>query len=166
MLRLLFLFFFSSRRRHTRCALVTGVQTCALPICFHRGQWNGGNPHCCTCSKLYVRNGHDPACKVPKQGARIWAGLHRLHRRRGGRHQEGRLHRPRQAQLLARATECRGCEAHRTRLSHTLPRSAAAAPIRPGKRGAERTIYLPTRSEEHTSNPPSLLTISYAVVYL
>src|SRR3546814_7782475 len=34
--------FFSSRRRHTRCALVTGVQTCALPIyCmnFH--------PYCC-----------------------------------------------------------------------------------------------------------------------
>src|SRR3546814_5809162 len=27
------MFFFSSRRRHTRCALVTGVQTCALPIC-------------------------------------------------------------------------------------------------------------------------------------
>src|SRR3546814_17301632 len=25
-------FFFSSRRRHTSCALVTGVQTCALPI--------------------------------------------------------------------------------------------------------------------------------------
>src|SRR3546814_5387751 len=35
-LRILFCFFgyffFSSRRRHTRCALVTGVQTCALPI--------------------------------------------------------------------------------------------------------------------------------------
>src|SRR3546814_17511335 len=28
----MFSFFFSSRRRHTRCALVTGVQTCALPI--------------------------------------------------------------------------------------------------------------------------------------
>src|SRR3546814_10149370 len=27
-----FLFVFSSRIRHTRCALVTGVQTCALPI--------------------------------------------------------------------------------------------------------------------------------------
>src|SRR3546814_9427178 len=26
------MFFFSSRRLHTRCALVTGVQTCALPI--------------------------------------------------------------------------------------------------------------------------------------
>src|SRR3546814_2371104 len=32
-----FLFFFSSRRRHTRCALVTGVQTCALPISTARG---------------------------------------------------------------------------------------------------------------------------------
>src|SRR3546814_2891087 len=31
---LLFVFFCSSRRRHTRCALVTGVQTCALPILF------------------------------------------------------------------------------------------------------------------------------------
>src|SRR3546814_1313253 len=33
-----FLFLFSSRRRHTRCALVTGVQTCALPI------WQQGHP--------------------------------------------------------------------------------------------------------------------------
>src|SRR3546814_2253367 len=29
-----FSLFLSSRRRHTRCALVTGVQTCALPISF------------------------------------------------------------------------------------------------------------------------------------
>src|SRR3546814_6101856 len=28
----IYVLFFSSRRRHTRCALVTGVQTCALPI--------------------------------------------------------------------------------------------------------------------------------------
>src|SRR3546814_3050179 len=32
-----YFFFFSSRRRHTRCALVTGVQTCALPICLELG---------------------------------------------------------------------------------------------------------------------------------
>src|SRR3546814_3393513 len=32
------LFFFSSRRRHTRCALVTGVQTCALPSRVYRIQ--------------------------------------------------------------------------------------------------------------------------------
>src|SRR3546814_10369166 len=31
-----FVFFFASRRRHTRCALVTGVQTCALPILIAR----------------------------------------------------------------------------------------------------------------------------------
>src|SRR3546814_6210277 len=31
---LCFVFFLSSRRRHTRCALVTGVQTCALPISY------------------------------------------------------------------------------------------------------------------------------------
>src|SRR3546814_5239578 len=38
-----FVFFFASRRRHTRCALVTGVQTCALPILpFHfGGHWQG-----------------------------------------------------------------------------------------------------------------------------
>src|SRR3546814_2375639 len=29
---MIILFVFSSSRRHTRCALVTGVQTCALPI--------------------------------------------------------------------------------------------------------------------------------------
>src|SRR3546814_20705102 len=27
------MFYFASRRRHTRCAVVTGVQTCARPIC-------------------------------------------------------------------------------------------------------------------------------------
>src|SRR3546814_6105706 len=35
-------FFFSSRRRHTRCALVTGVQTCALPIWRPRGDFSSG----------------------------------------------------------------------------------------------------------------------------
>src|SRR3546814_6718867 len=35
------LFFFSSRRRHTRCALVTGVQTCALPISTASTKYSG-----------------------------------------------------------------------------------------------------------------------------
>src|SRR3546814_4354360 len=34
-------FFFSSRRRHTRCALVTGVQTCALPISVRSWRYPG-----------------------------------------------------------------------------------------------------------------------------
>src|SRR3546814_2753921 len=37
-------FFWSSRRRHTRCALVTGVQTCALPICVLSGEILVHNP--------------------------------------------------------------------------------------------------------------------------
>src|SRR3546814_2546244 len=36
-----YFFFFSSRRRHTICALVTGVQTCALPIFSHLIARNG-----------------------------------------------------------------------------------------------------------------------------
>src|SRR3546814_18831227 len=39
---LVLLFFFSSRRRHTRCALVTGVQTCALPIYSGHSRIMGG----------------------------------------------------------------------------------------------------------------------------
>src|SRR3546814_9216541 len=70
-------FFFSSRRRHTRCALVTGVQTCALPIssillphmnikgrCNSTGDLNGG-----TLAAGAERNemwpaaiGHIPSC--------------------------------------------------------------------------------------------------------
>src|SRR3546814_17333925 len=43
-------FFFSSRRRHTRCALVTGVQTCALPI------YSGAGPGAYSASKAGVIN--------------------------------------------------------------------------------------------------------------
>src|SRR3546814_8476575 len=38
-------FFFSSRRRHTRCALVTGVQTCALPISLSTNVTGGIAPY-------------------------------------------------------------------------------------------------------------------------
>src|SRR3546814_10112717 len=37
-------FFFASRRRHTRCALVSGVQTCALPIFGRDKQTSMGGP--------------------------------------------------------------------------------------------------------------------------
>src|SRR3546814_19100491 len=40
-------FFFSSRRRHTRCALVTGVQTCALPISLAQVRRAAGPAICC-----------------------------------------------------------------------------------------------------------------------
>src|SRR3546814_4591446 len=56
-------FFFSSRRRHTRCALVTGVQTCALPI------W-------CGLSMLYETNMPWPQIeiKASARDRRVWNG--------------------------------------------------------------------------------------------
>src|SRR3546814_9160852 len=54
-------FFFSSRRRHTRCALVTGVQTCALPIFFYLlsrgnqwGEWFDEDAFLSTSDTLYA----------------------------------------------------------------------------------------------------------------
>src|SRR3546814_10446101 len=52
------LFFFSSRRRHTRCALVTGVQTCALPIL--ELQMTSFNPLDLLISPAYAQAGQAP----------------------------------------------------------------------------------------------------------
>src|SRR3546814_2383958 len=60
-------FFFSSRRRHTRCALETGVQTCALPIC-----------------GLWVRTSIDPVIQRAAEEA-LRDGLVRYDRPRGWR---------------------------------------------------------------------------------
>src|SRR3546814_1165386 len=54
-------FVFSSRRRHTRCALVTGVQTCALPICMIGKSWGQGAQHS---QALYSMFMHVPGLKV------------------------------------------------------------------------------------------------------
>src|SRR3546814_8667904 len=56
-------FFFSSRRRHTRCALVTGAQTCALPIS-PRG-WRS----CAACS---TRRGCALACRRGSTSPARW----------------------------------------------------------------------------------------------
>src|SRR3546814_5562973 len=52
----MYFFFFSSRRRHTRCALVTGVQTCALPISLC--QWSEARTVCAdaTCLRQSLQN--------------------------------------------------------------------------------------------------------------
>src|SRR3546814_5512288 len=66
--------FCSSRRLHTRCALVTGVQTCALPILFDRLRAAGAG----------VAKGADP-CLLPKacKNAVELGGMRRAHRRDG-----------------------------------------------------------------------------------
>src|SRR3546814_18138314 len=63
-------FFFSSRRRHTSCALVTGVQTCALPICRRVRLFHGGG------RRAAAR--HPP----PGKGEQARRGLRRLRCRR------------------------------------------------------------------------------------
>src|SRR3546814_7939439 len=79
MCRVLLFFFFSSRRRHTRCALVTGVQTCALPISCRAA----GRP----CSSMYragctagatpppVITGLDPAIHVDDRSDRTGGSM-------------------------------------------------------------------------------------------
>src|SRR3546814_3840078 len=62
-----FLFFFSSRRRHTRCALVTGVQTCALPILLRQVY---GEAHV-----IYARNITDVDDKINARALRDHPGL-------------------------------------------------------------------------------------------
>src|SRR3546814_9006992 len=49
------MFFFSSRRRHTRCALVPGVQTCALPILELAGRDVYVREGCYNCHSQMVR---------------------------------------------------------------------------------------------------------------
>src|SRR3546814_16667769 len=53
-------FFFSSRRRHTRCALVTGVQTCALPIYPVRKYSLGERCACTVFPALVLRRRREP----------------------------------------------------------------------------------------------------------
>src|SRR3546814_3645133 len=67
--------FFSSRRRHTRCALVTGVQTCALPIYFiGAGLWDSGPPEATLWEQADALVGGDKAWLIiddtalPKKG--------------------------------------------------------------------------------------------------
>src|SRR3546814_12788731 len=64
--------FFSSRRRHTRCALVTGVQTCALPICIS-GFWASASSCARDASSSPVPPWANLICLF--SGPAGWAGL-------------------------------------------------------------------------------------------
>src|SRR3546814_18948116 len=90
-------FFFSSRRRHTRCALVTGVQTCALPIFWddpysnHNGGQNAFGPD----GRLYVGMGDAGAGGDPENRAQNlrspFGKLFALNVDRRGRSEERRV---------------------------------------------------------------------------
>src|SRR3546814_3049779 len=140
--RIIFICFFSSRRRHTRCALVTGVQTCALPI------WD----EVLARKRLSCRDGRGTgtadlrtATLCPESGlfhsrlmgnGRLTGGAYGL---------EDRLFRRAPAGRVAGRLRVRSAAAPDTR---TRPAAAGA------------------RSEEHTSELQSLMRHSYAVFCL
>src|SRR3546814_6655879 len=68
-------FFFTSRRRHTRCALVTGVQTCALPICndVPKGPVNYISPHWLDLMTHMAAKAQDLGLKVGLHNAPGWS---------------------------------------------------------------------------------------------
>src|SRR3546814_8931020 len=72
------LFFFSSRRRHTRCALVTGVQTCALPISRANGRSLLVMPGGAYSFISIANEGVDIAAKLTAQGYTVFVLIYRL----------------------------------------------------------------------------------------
>src|SRR3546814_5844637 len=72
-----FFFFFSGRRRHTRCALVTGVQTCALPIYFRHDLrlWRSGtgppqSDDCCCLEMSWPSSSRTSSFKIGRASCR------------------------------------------------------------------------------------------------
>src|SRR3546814_7524088 len=140
-----YFFFFSSRRRHTRCALVTGVQTCALPISEtpHQPAGKGdGDP-------IGDREGsHDPGSAI-----RTDAQIARDRRQRNIRDRRiENLHEGSKGKRKGRQGKDPSPQRRRAGLTHSVePRLAA---------------MICARSEAHTSELQSLMRISYAVFCL
>src|SRR3546814_8630535 len=76
--------FFSSRRRHTRCALLTGVQTCSLPIYLVSPLLDRGHVNL----HMYHAKLHDTSLTAPPQvpSLRFASGVPQGRRRAFGWH--------------------------------------------------------------------------------
>src|SRR3546814_3846587 len=147
------MFFFSSRRRHTRCALVTGVQTCALPIYVSRsrGFKSGGY-------NLYAPTGTPVAPEV-------------LDATEGGAKTEWFGRRLR-VNVSAFNYDYANLQITQVIVGGTTTLNAGKAHIWGGELDFEAVpirnfnVSGGVRSEEHTSELQSLMRISYAVFCL
>src|SRR3546814_3075571 len=137
-----FVFFFSSRRRHTRCALVTGVQTCALPIWWPPAWCARRRP-----PRIPLRNWrpHMPEAPAILGGVEVPADFERWH----------------PADILAFAVEHFSPE---IAISFSGAEDVVLIDFASKLDLPYRIITL--RSEEHTSELQSLMRISYAVFCL
>src|SRR3546814_1604940 len=133
-------FFFSSRRRHTRCALVTGVQTCALPISMITEVWIG--LHHAPAEELVEEQFQECAAEPIAPCEAQTLHLRIAHR----------------AVLFIRGRQDLRAAVFADHLRHDKAR-VVLEPF------AELTREL-GRSEEHTSELQSLMRISYAVFCL
>src|SRR3546814_5491986 len=135
---MLFVFLFSSRRRHTRCALLTGVQTCALPISAETAAADAAatGAHAHPAAAVAVR-GPAEQHAIGTEPGRFLAQLgdHRIH-----------------LVLLAVGERAAAALKQRDLLVAARRRGQVAAHLR--------------RSEEHTSELQSLMRISFAVFCL
>src|SRR3546814_7251086 len=140
--------FFSSRRRQTRCALVTGVQTCALPISFPRvgTTWKSsrGKP----AHRLSSLSGQDH-CSLSYGGFRKWNLVELcLHPNKGGKRADD--------SRVNYGTACTRTRGVGARLSHSHGDAHAGKSIRPADSGnscryAGHFLFPGCRSEETTS---------------
>src|SRR3546814_1226071 len=140
------LFFFSSRRRHTRCALVTGVQTCALPISIqgnHTPRQAGIRKDCNT---VAVKKTVKKAAKAAKKPAA----------------------RKPAAKSAASKSSARPAAGKKVAAKKAAPAKAAVKKAAPKKAAPKKAApkKAAPRSEEHTSELQSLMRISYAVFCL
>src|SRR3546814_1465986 len=132
------IFFFSSRRRHTRCALVTGVQTCALPICAVEQAVAGERAQRAAEAEAFeavnvARKRHGDLAQRAAAVASRLAALEETLARLGGDVEENEA-------TLAQARE----------------EQAGLPDLNPAHQRADE------RSDEHTSELPSLMRTSYA----
>src|SRR3546814_4414203 len=140
-------FFFSSRRRHTSCELVTGVQTCALPICrpvsWGGNQGNEGNEGNGKCKGAH---GHEES-NIPHTPLIPLSQKQEAPPKRGLSTSRYRIRQPAATTLTVRRFF------GPLTANSTLPSTSA-------------NRVWSRRSEEHTSELQSLMRISYAVFCL
>src|SRR3546814_7224308 len=135
-------FFFSSRRRHTRCALVTGVQTCALPI--YPAHMSGGEQQRCAIARALAMEPEVMLFDEPTSALdpELVGEVLRVMRQLA---EEGRT------MIIV---------THEMRFAREV--SSEIVLLHQGRIEGQG----PPRTEEHTAELPALMRISYAVLCL